>query len=189
MKAYEETLECTRAYLDGGTAILEVGCGTGSTALTLAGDVGHITAVDVSANMLAIARERAAEQNADNVQFLQGDLTTLDTCIAGFDVVLAFNVLHLIADPAAALAHLSRRLRPGGTLISKTPCLSPRAWHLRTLIAAMRALGYAPAVTFMTARDLERAMADAELNVIDSREFSGAPRIRFVVAQKGIQRD
>ena len=54
--AYEYTLGRTRTYLKPTDNVLELGCGTGSTALVLASDVAKISAVDISKGMLEIAR-------------------------------------------------------------------------------------------------------------------------------------
>ena len=59
--AYEYTLDRTRTYLNPKDSVLELGCGTGSTALLLAPDVKQITAIDLSPGMLVIAREKAAK--------------------------------------------------------------------------------------------------------------------------------
>lgn len=72
MPAYERTLERAQSYLAAGDHALEVGCGTGTTALKLAPHVRHITATDVSAEMIAIAREKAGR--TANVTFRQAAL-------------------------------------------------------------------------------------------------------------------
>ena len=56
VEAYEYTLERTRSYLAKTDGVLELGCGTGSTALLLAGSVAGITGNDISPNMIGIAR-------------------------------------------------------------------------------------------------------------------------------------
>lgn len=72
--------------------ILDVGTGTGRAALLLARAGARVTGVDASNEMLAIARQRAAEQHAD-VRFLAGDAHALDFADRSFYAVVCFRVL------------------------------------------------------------------------------------------------
>lgn len=58
MAGYERTLERTRQHLKGSDTVFEFGCGTGTTALRLAGSVERIVATDISGEMITIAREK-----------------------------------------------------------------------------------------------------------------------------------
>ena len=69
--AYETTIERIRHYLAPDQKVLEIGCGTGMTAILLAEHVQHLTACDYSSEMLAIAREKAAEAGVQNIDFEQ----------------------------------------------------------------------------------------------------------------------
>jgi ubiquinone/menaquinone biosynthesis C-methylase UbiE len=72
--------------------ILDVGAGTGRAALLLAGGGARVTALDASEEMLAVARQRAAEQGA-NIRFLVGDAHALDFPDRSFDVAVSLRVL------------------------------------------------------------------------------------------------
>jgi ArsR family transcriptional regulator len=72
--------------------------------------------IDVSPEMLAIARDRLA--NLANVQVRLGDLYRLSFADdAGFDAVIFHQVLHYLADPGAAVAEAARVMAPGGHLL------------------------------------------------------------------------
>ncbi len=150
-KAYLHTLNKTRSYLNKEDHVLEVGCGTGSTALLLAKNVSQITASDLSGKMIEIGRSKALADGISNVDFVQEDV--LDTGFAAdpFDAVLAHNILHLLEDVPAALGIISRRLKPGGLFISKTVCKlgagTPLKWRLlKILLPIMQFFGKAPYV-------------------------------------------
>ena len=64
---YERTLDRTHALLGPGDRVLELGCGTGTTALRLAGDVQNYLATDISAGMIAIANEKHAARDRKSV--------------------------------------------------------------------------------------------------------------------------
>ena len=95
--------------------VLEVGVGTGLT-LPHYGDVDSLTGLDLSPEMLARARERAAELGRD-VELLEGDAERLPMADATFDTVLSALVLCSVPDPARAIAEMKRVLVPGGRLL------------------------------------------------------------------------
>jgi 2-polyprenyl-3-methyl-5-hydroxy-6-metoxy-1,4-benzoquinol methylase len=66
-RAYEQTLHRVRAHLSPNDVVLEIGCGTGTTALKLATGVREILATDYSANMIAIATAKARAEGTTNV--------------------------------------------------------------------------------------------------------------------------
>ncbi|WP_127521780.1 class I SAM-dependent methyltransferase [Mesorhizobium sp. Z1-4] len=181
---YNRTIERTRSYLSGGDHVLEVGCGSGSTALLLATDVARITASDISSEMIAIGQEKAAAQGTSNVDFVCA--TPFDDAFpeAPYDAVLAFNFLHLTPDVTATLRRLAQLLRPGGLLISKTANIGGlRRFALQPLIGVMQLFGKAPSgLSFFTPKQLETMMRNSGFEIVAS-EFHGDSR-PFIVARK-----
>jgi SAM-dependent methyltransferase len=108
-----------RARVAAGESVLDVGCGCGDTTLELArrvGPSGRVFGVDISAPMLARARERARAAGATQVTFEQADAQTHAFPPATFDLIFSrFGVMFFV-DPTAALANLRLALRPGGRL-------------------------------------------------------------------------
>jgi len=96
-----------------GARVLEAGCGVGAQTVTLVANSpgAHFTSIDVSAESLAIARERVT---ADNVEFVQADLLGFQA--EPFDHVFVCFVLEHLRDPYAALRRLKALLKPGGTI-------------------------------------------------------------------------
>lgn len=163
---YQRTLDAVRLHLKHSDLALEFGCGTGTTALHLAASVQRIIATDLSREMVAIAREKAATQGAQNVSFQVGAFADTPWADATFDVALAFNVLHLVASLPDALRTAHRLLRPGGLFISKTPCLKLMHPAIRAVVPVMRFVGQAPtAVAFFTADELETAFVTAGFEI------------------------
>ena len=113
MKAYEDTLDRARHYLHADDHLLEVGCGTGTTALKLAGNVRRITATDVSGGMLSFAESKKAAQGITNVEFIRAEITR-PLPEAPFDAIFASSILHLVDDLDATLAHLFTQVKRGG---------------------------------------------------------------------------
>jgi magnesium-protoporphyrin O-methyltransferase len=111
----------------GGVHILDAGCGPGVFALELAARGAHVVAVDVSASLVALARERAAGQpGARHIRWHVGDM--LDPSLGRFDWVVAMDSLihYPDAEIVNALAALAGRTRHGivATFAPATPLLS-----------------------------------------------------------------
>lgn len=106
------------AILDGarvsaGKTVLDVACGTGVLFPDyLARGASHVTAIDLSPAMCAIAREKAADKP---ITVLSGDASRYDFG-ARFDCVVVYNAFPHFPDSARALAALARLVAPGGTL-------------------------------------------------------------------------
>jgi ubiquinone/menaquinone biosynthesis C-methylase UbiE len=105
------------AQAHGGTAALDLGSGAGHTALALAPHMASITAVDLSAQMLAQGRQLAVERGLHNITFVRGDVEQLDLPDAAFDVVASRYSAHHYPHPALALREAARVLRPGGLFL------------------------------------------------------------------------
>lgn len=110
-------LHSDTAYPPGST-ILEAGCGVGAQTLTLAkqSPQARFTSVDISAESVAVAMQRADAAGITNVEFQQGDLFALPFDAESFDHVFVCFVLEHLARPVEALEVLSRLLKSGGTV-------------------------------------------------------------------------
>ena len=101
------------ANLQEGMTVLDVATGTGILIPDyLARKVGSITAVDFSAEMIEIAKSK---YQADNLTLLCCDVFDLNEW-ESYDCIVVYNAFPHFPDPAAVISHLSRLLRPGGTL-------------------------------------------------------------------------
>ncbi len=125
-----------------GTSVLDIPCGGGFALRVLrpGQPVGYVAA-DISPHMLGRAREEARGMQApDAIEFVEADVTALQFDDASFDLCVTYNGLHCLPDPRAALAELTRVLRPGGTLRG-TSCVTGRGPRQDALIAILRRAG------------------------------------------------
>lgn len=187
MQSYEYSLERVRSYLTPNDRALELGCGTGSTAIRLAPHVAEILATDYSRTMLGIGRERAAEQGVTNVSFAQADVSNAPE--GPFDVVMAFNLLHLLEDFEGGLTRIAGLVKPGGFFISKTICKpeqgAPLKFRLMMMIVpVMQLFGNWPQVRIRSIAEFESAIQKAGFDIIETGNYPAKPPSRFVVARK-----
>jgi SAM-dependent methyltransferase len=120
-KRFEPIIECVvkRADLKPAQHVLDLGTGTGSVALRAAEAIapdGRVTAVDISPDMLAIARRRAASAEA-SITFVEGRAEVIPADAESIDAVLASLSLMYVIDRGAAAREIARVLRPGGRLV------------------------------------------------------------------------
>ncbi len=181
---YNKTLDRTRKHLSLSDEVLEVGCGTGTTALFLAHSVKQITASDISSRMIEIAKGKALTQAVENVRFDHATLFAEDLEKGSFDVVMGFNFLHLLEDIPDALRRLNELLKPGGLFISKTVCLAEQSRLWSVLLAVMRPLGFAPYVRCLTVAELEDIITSTDFEIIETGFYPPSPPSRFIVARK-----
>lgn len=100
-------------------AVLDIGCGTGETALGLAPACASVHAVDVSRAMLRCAETKARARGLANVAFRQAGFLTCDYPAASFDIVISQFALHHLPDlwKHIALRRVHALLRPGGRFL------------------------------------------------------------------------
>ncbi|MFF2730405.1 trifunctional class I SAM-dependent methyltransferase/NUDIX hydrolase/VOC family protein [Streptomyces sp. NPDC058008] len=96
------------------SSVLDLGCGTGSLSLLVAGQGHRVTAVDRSPRMVERARAKLA---GTGTEVLVGDAGRPPVGTQRFDVILARHTVWLLPDPAASLRHWFSLLRPGGRLL------------------------------------------------------------------------
>ncbi|OOC02687.1 class I SAM-dependent methyltransferase [Amycolatopsis azurea] len=140
--AYRDTF-FSAAGIQPGDRVLDVGCGAGQTTRDAArlATAGSALGVDLSGEMLGLARRLAGEEGVPNVSFEQVDAQVHAFPEAGFDVVISRHGSMFFGTPLAAFANLVRATRPGGRLVLLTwQPLRLNEWitTFRTIIAAGR---------------------------------------------------
>jgi ubiquinone/menaquinone biosynthesis C-methylase UbiE len=105
------------AELREGEVVLDLGSGGGIDVLLSAkrvGPTGKVYGLDMTDEMLALARRNAADAGAENVEFLKGDIESIPLPDASVDVIISNCVINLSADKREVLREAFRVLKPGG---------------------------------------------------------------------------
>jgi ubiquinone/menaquinone biosynthesis C-methylase UbiE len=181
--AYKKTLDNTKKHLNANDVVLECGCGTGTMAIELAGSVTEISALDISSKMIAIAEQKAVAAKISNVHFSHSTIFDERFQKRSFNVVLAFNVLHLLEDTQKVFQRVNELLVPGGLFISGTVCLGEnKLWTVLSFILSKTRL--VPHVRSFRISELEDSVTKEEFQLIETAIFFPKPPRRFIVARK-----
>ncbi|MDQ3031526.1 MAG: class I SAM-dependent methyltransferase [Myxococcota bacterium] len=184
--AFERKIAITKSRMSPRDVVLDVGCGTGSLALRLADSAAHVHGLDLSSEMIRIARDKTRAALVENVTFHVGAFDDAFTAIEGesLDGVCAYSLLHLVDDRSAALERMYRLLKPGGFFVSSTVCLSESWVPYAPLLHVMRWLGRAPRVSFLARRTVEDEVRRAGFVDVAQPDVGADPMIAFLVASK-----
>ncbi len=157
-------LICDAAKLKPGMRVLEVGCGTGLFTELFADYGAHITAIDISPDLIRLARERKLDPSL--VEF--HEIPIEDEKLKGpFDAAVGSSVLHHLEMPLA-LQRVFQLLKPGGVLVFAEPnMLNPQIWAERNLPAIRRRAHVTPGETAIIRFRLARELADIGFTEIE----------------------
>jgi SAM-dependent methyltransferase len=164
-----------------GQAVLDVACGTGVVARTVAGrvgDTGRVVGVDLNEAMLTVARRVRPD-----LDWRQGDVADLPFPDASFDAVLCQMALMFFPDRTAALLEMARVTRPGGVIglavpasLDAQPAYGPFV-DMATRVAGPDAAALLGAYWACgDLAELRRSIAAAGLEVVDARTHAGTAR-------------
>ena len=181
--AYKIKLQITQEHLHPEMQLLEIGCGTGGTALQHAPHVAQVRAIDISSAMVTIARRQAEEKGVKNVTFEQADVATFEAEPASFGAILAMSLLHLVEDRTAVIEKIRKLLKPGGVFVSNTAALGYRMGYLRFVLPLMRLVGKAPYVEIFKAKQLEKEIEQAGFRIVHHWQPEKSPSV-FLVAER-----
>lgn len=189
-EAYAYTCGRTQSYLQPDDVVLELGCGTGSTALVFAPHVKRIVATDLSSEMLRIARAKAEADGVENVSFELLDIEQEPPVPGQFRVVMAHSLFHLVPEMERSFAQIFALLPPGGLFISKTACLGEKGQGLMGLaitlgLPIMKMIGKAPYVRSFSTSELRAKIAEVGFEIVEQGNHpAGPPPAHYVVARK-----
>lgn len=147
-------------------SLLDIGTGTGEMLTLFADRIGHGEGVDLSREMLSVARHNLDQGGHAHCHVRQGDLYSLPFTDDAFDAVIVHQVLHFVDDITGAVAEAARVLKPGGVLLIAD--FAPHDVEDLRASHQHRRLGFADI-------DFDNAFADAAITTATVAHLTGDP--------------
>ena len=167
----EQTTGITKKYLRKDDTVLDYGCARGAYTVAFVSDVKEIRGIDISSKMIELARIKS-----DDIDF---DVATIFDINERYDVVLAFNILHLLEDTEKVIHKIDEILKPGGRFVSVTTCMKEQ-WLLRMagFFTTLFGILY---IRKLKVSELE-SLISTRFDIVETTKFS--PHHILIVAKK-----
>jgi 2-polyprenyl-3-methyl-5-hydroxy-6-metoxy-1,4-benzoquinol methylase len=182
-ETYLKILESTKKHLHVDDIVLDYACGTGIITNEIAGDVKEIHAIDISSKMIEVAKRRAGEHNFENVHFAQTTIFDERYNNESFNVILAFNILHLLEDAHPVVHRINELIKPGGLFISTTPCLVEKE-VLGIFLSILSKIRIFPYLKRLKIPELEGLIANGNFQIVETENLDPTGPSHFIVAKK-----
>ncbi len=182
--AYQKKIKKLKSYLSSEDYVLDIGCGTGTQCDDLANNVKHITGIDISNKLLAIAEMRKVEREINNVEFVQTTIFDERFKSGSFNVVMAFYMLHFCEDIDEVFRRIYDLLKPGGLFILETACLGEKNIVTGKLIRSAGKLGFLPLINLLSNQQIELALKQTGFSVVEKTKFSESNDEYTLIAKK-----
>lgn len=186
---HKKARENTKKYLKESQIVLDYGCGTGTASCEFASLVKEISGIDISSEMIRIAKEKSAASKVDNVNFEKADIFDDRYQNESFNVILAFNMLHTVPNPQSVVQRVNDLLKHEGLFISITPCLGQKMSLLVNLqiqlVRVLCKLGVIPIpIRRIKSTDIDDLLANGNFQPIESEKIFKGAFSYFVTAKK-----
>ncbi|MDA3953796.1 MAG: class I SAM-dependent methyltransferase [Bacteroidales bacterium] len=181
---YIKSIAKTKKHLNTNDIVLDYACGTGLIANEIATNVKHIYAIDISSKMIEAAKRKADKIKIKNIDFVQSTIFDEKYKKESFDVILAFNILHIVKDTHKLMQRINELLKPGGLIISTTACLGEKHTFLNILISILNKIGIAQYMNLFKIPKLENVITKGNFQIIETETLFHTPMNYFIVAKK-----
>jgi 2-polyprenyl-3-methyl-5-hydroxy-6-metoxy-1,4-benzoquinol methylase len=182
-QTHNKVLEKTKKYLKTSDIVLDYGCGTGRISHEIADKVKVIHAIDTSSKMIEIAKTKADGRKIENIDYAHATLFDERYERGSFDVILAFYVLHLLEDTDKAMQRMNELLKPGGWLISATPCMGEKTF-LGISLSLVSKVGLIPNIRSFKIPKLEASIGNGGFEIVETECLVQGSQQYFIAAMK-----
>jgi 2-polyprenyl-3-methyl-5-hydroxy-6-metoxy-1,4-benzoquinol methylase len=164
---YLKFIEKARKYLNVDDIVLDFGCGTGLVSNEIADNVKMVYAIDISSKMIEIARNKAFGRKIQNIDYVYTTIFDERYKRDSLDVIIVFNVLHLLEDSQKVIQRINELLKPEGFIISATPCMGEKPL-LNSLFSIGSKIGITPKIKSFKFSELEHFFIKEKFEIIET---------------------
>jgi len=187
-KKFEETsikmVELTEKHLNSSDSVLDFGCATGTITNVIADKVQKIIGIDISSKMIDIAKRNVGSGNTDSITFEHATIFDESHKKETFNVVLAFNMLHLLEDALKVVQQINMLLKSGGLFISATRSMERNMTSSNVLFDPLSKTEIVPNLELSKFTALENLITNGGFQIIETEDLNGSPECYFIVAKK-----
>lgn len=143
-----------------------------------------IHAIDISSRMIEIAKNKADGCKIENIDYANSTIFDERYKRGSFDVILVFYILHLLEDTHKVMQRINELLKPGGLIISATPCMGEKKTFLSTLLLLVSKTGLVPKIKSFKISELEDTITIGNLEIVETECLHQSSQQYFIVAKK-----
>ncbi|MFZ3060387.1 MAG: class I SAM-dependent methyltransferase [Candidatus Methanoperedens sp.] len=182
-QTYIKIIEQTKKHIKISDIVLDYGCGTGLISNEIADNVKVIHAIDTSSKMIEIAKRKADWRKIENIDYEHSTIFDERYKRGSFDVILGFYILHLLEDTPEVMKRMNELLKPGGLIISATPCMGEKTF-LSILLSLVSKMGFIPNTRSFKFSELEYLIANGNFEIVETECLHKSSPEYFIVAKK-----
>ncbi len=182
-KIYLQLIEKLKGHLESNDIVLDFGCGTGLFSTEIAKFVKSVHGIDISSKMIEKAKSKAETAGIHNVEYFQATIFDERLKPGTYDVILALYILHLAEDTQIVMRRMKELLKPGGLILSVTPCMGEKPF-LSLLFSAFSKVGIVPEIRSFKHSDLEQLLKDANFQLLQNELLKMTSNQYYMVAKK-----
>ncbi|MFC2151087.1 class I SAM-dependent methyltransferase [Bacteroidota bacterium] len=182
-ESFIKIIEKTKKYLSNTDKVLDFACGIGTSSLNMVDYVEEIQAIDISSGMINVAHKRMNEHNTKNIKFIHASIFDEQFKNESFDVITAFNIMHLLEDPKIEIHRINDLLKPGGLFISSSAFLGEKSLF-RFIFFLISKVGIVPHLKLLKTNEFEKLVISENFKIIETQKSSHPTPNGFIVVKK-----
>lgn len=170
IQSFTKILGKAKKHLKTSDIVLDYACGIGTSSIMMSNYVKAIHAIDISSEMIAVAKKRTIENQIVNVNYTKTNIFDEKLENETFEVIMACNILHLLENPQKAIQRIYQLLKPGGLLISTTAFLGER-YYARIIFSIISKMRLVPNLQILKTNEFIKYVEAEKFQIIEFEKY------------------